>query len=149
LEKFHEWFVSCPSCKKTYRLDKIFSEEDYSKFLNLENKSDHKIEVNCPNPICNKKISKLASKYNSLLTTDLGLTENKKKIVYLRPETCQGIFINFINIQNSTHKKLPFGIGQIGKSFRKEITLHRGVFRTYEFEQMELEFFCLEKEREK
>ncbi|CAG8440232.1 11525_t:CDS:10 [Ambispora leptoticha] len=69
--------------------------------------------------------------------------------IYLRPETCQGIFINFLAIQQSTHRQLPFGIGQIGKSFRNEITLHHGIFRTREFEQMELEFFCREEERVK
>ncbi|MEG7979355.1 MAG: hypothetical protein NY202_05760 [Mollicutes bacterium UO1] len=73
----------------------------------------------------------------------------KENVVYLRPETCQGIFINFLAIQRSTHRKLPFGIGQIGKSFRNEITLHHGIFRTREFEQLELEFFCVPEESEK
>lgn len=75
--------------------------------------------------------------------------QEEENIVYLRPETCQGIFINFTAIQRSTRKKLPFGVGQIGKSFRNEITLHRGIFRTREFEQMELEFFTLPGESEK
>src|SRR6185312_14870310 len=69
--------------------------------------------------------------------------------VYLRPETCQGIFTNFSAIQRSIHRPLPFGIGQIGKSFRNEITLHHGIFRTREFEQMELEFFCASNESKK
>ena len=80
--------------------------------------------------------------FNLLLATNLAITEKQKSIVYLRPETCQGIFINFSALQRSTRKKLPFGVGQIGKSFRNEITLHHGIFRTREFEQMELEFFC-------
>ena len=67
----------------------------------------------------------------------------------MRPETCQGIFVNFTAIQRSSHKQLPFGVGQIGKSFRNEITLRHGVFRTREFEQMELEFFCETKESKK
>jgi glycyl-tRNA synthetase len=85
-----------------------------------------------------------------LLSSDLQITnQEKENIVYLRPETCQGIFINFGLIQRSTRKKLPFGVGQIGKSFRNEITLHHGIFRTREFEQMELEFFSPPEESEK
>ncbi|CAI2181004.1 18047_t:CDS:2 [Funneliformis geosporum] len=87
--------------------------------------------------------------FNLLLSTNLEITENKENKVYLRPETCQGIFVNFSAIQLSTRKKLPFGIGQIGKSFRNEITLRHGIFRTREFEQMELEFFCLASENQK
>jgi glycyl-tRNA synthetase len=84
------------------------------------------------------------------LNSDLQITsQGKKKLVYLRPETCQGIFVNFASIQRSARKKLPFGVGQIGKSFRNEITLHHGIFRTREFEQMELEFFCFSEESEK
>ncbi|CAI2194089.1 5481_t:CDS:2, partial [Funneliformis geosporum] len=74
------------------------------------------------------------------------ITEGKENIVYLRPETCQGIFVNFPSIQRSARRQLPFGIGQIGKSFRNEITLHHGIFRTREFEQLELEFFCQKEE---
>lgn len=85
-----------------------------------------------------------------LLSSDLQITDQgKEKIVYLRPETCQGIFINFAAIQRSTRKKLPFGVGQIGKSFRNEITLRHGIFRTREFEQMELEFFTQPGKSEK
>ena len=85
-----------------------------------------------------------------LLSSDLQTTDQgKEKIAYLRPETCQGIFINFAAIQRSTRKKLPFGVGQIGKSFRNEITLRHGIFRTREFEQMELEFFIQPGESEK
>lgn len=85
-----------------------------------------------------------------LLNSDLQITsQGKKNLVYLRPETCQGVFVNFASIQRSTRKKLPFGVGQIGKSFRNEITLHHGIFRTREFEQMELEFFCSPEESEK
>jgi len=83
------------------------------------------------------------------MTTNLEIMEGKENTVYLRPETCQGIFVNFPAIQRSTHRQLPFGIGQIGKSFRNEITLHHGIFRTREFEQLELEFFCQGEESEK
>jgi glycyl-tRNA synthetase len=82
-----------------------------------------------------------------MLKTDVSSNSSSKssdQIVYLRPETCQGIFINFLSIKNSLNKKIPFGIGQIGKSFRNEITLNHGIFRTREFEQAELEFFVIE-----
>jgi len=102
---------------------------------------------NCPN--CGQNDFSPPRQFNLLLTTNLEITEEKENTVYLRPETCQGIFINFPAIQRSTRRQLPFGIGQIGKSFRNEITLHHGIFRTREFEQLELEFFCQEKESEK
>jgi len=102
---------------------------------------------NCPN--CGQNDFSPPRQFNLLLTTNLEITEEKENTVYLRPETCQGIFINFPAIQRSTRPQLPFGIGQIGKSFRNEITLHHGIFRTREFEQLELEFFCQEKESEK
>jgi glycyl-tRNA synthetase len=111
-------------------------------------KQNLRISQNCPN--CGQNQFAKPQQFNLLLSSDLQTTsQGKKNLVYLRPETCQGIFINFANIQRSTRKKLPFGVGQIGKSFRNEITLHHGIFRTREFEQMELEFFCSPEEREK
>ena len=77
-----------------------------------------------------------------MFKTFQGVTEDSKSVVYLRPETAQGIFVNFKNVQRTSRKKIPFGIGQIGKSFRNEITPGNFTFRTREFEQMELEFFC-------
>jgi glycyl-tRNA synthetase len=81
-------------------------------------------------------------KFNLMFKTHQGVTEEAKNEVYLRPETAQGIFVNFPNIQRTTRKKLPFGVAQVGKSFRNEITPGNFIFRTREFEQMELEFFC-------
>ena len=80
--------------------------------------------------------------FNLMFKTFQGVTEDAKNTVYLRPETAQGIFVNFKNVQRTSRKKIPFGIGQIGKSFRNEITPGNFTFRTREFEQMELEFFC-------
>src|SRR5205823_4579624 len=107
----------------------------------------YSVKEKCPN--CQAKNFTTPRQFNLLLTTNLEIIENKENLVYLRPETCQGIFTNFSAIQRSAHKKLPFGIGQIGKSFRNEITLRHGIFRTREFEQMELEFFCQSEESEK
>ena len=122
--------------------------QDLAIFLEQKNKQKFAVSQNCPN--CRR--NKLASprQFNLLLSSELQITNEKKEnVVYLRPETCQGIFVNFTAIQRSSHKQLPFGVGQIGKSFRNEITLRHGVFRTREFEQMELEFFCETKESKK
>jgi glycyl-tRNA synthetase len=113
----------------------------------MTDKSGYSLKANCSN--CNKNDFHSPRQFNLLLSTDLEITDGKESIVYLRPETCQGIFTNFATIQQSTHRQLPFGIGQIGKSFRNEITLHHGIFRTREFEQMELEFFCQTEDSEK
>ena len=99
---------------------------------------DHKI--NCPS--CGKHNFTDIRQFNLMFKTFQGVTEDAKNTVYLRPETAQGIFTNFVNVQRTTRKKLPFGIGQIGKSFRNEITPGNFIFRVREFEQMELEFFC-------
>ena len=93
-------------------------------------------------PKCGKKNFTDIRKFNLMFKTFQGVTEDAKNEVYLRPETAQGIFVNFKNVQRTSRKKVPFGIGQIGKSFRNEITPGNFIFRTREFEQMELEFFC-------
>ena len=93
-------------------------------------------------PTCGKKNFTDIRQFNLMFKTFQGVTEDSKNTVYLRPETAQGIFTNFVNVQRTTRKKVPFGIGQIGKSFRNEITPGNFTFRTREFEQMELEFFC-------
>ncbi|CAG8456775.1 27246_t:CDS:10 [Gigaspora margarita] len=111
--------------------------EEFTVFLEKEDKGNYSLKNNCRN--CGKNDFHPPRQFNLLLTTNLEITEGKENIVYLRPETCQGIFTNFAAIQRSTHRQLPFGIGQIGKSFRNEITLHHGIFRTREFEQMELD----------
>ena len=145
-KNFHDWLVECFTCQKRYRLDNLLSPEEFNSFLQQENKLNYKLAKSCPQ--CQQNKFTIPRKFNLLLTTNLEITENKKNLVYLRPETCQGIFINFSSIQQSTRRQLPFGIGQIGKSFRNEITLHHGIFRTREFEQMELEFFCPEEKSE-
>ena len=99
-------------------------------------------ENNIPCPSCGKHNFTDIRQFNLMFKTFQGVTEDAKNTVYLRPETAQGIFVNFVNVQRTTRKKLPFGIGQIGKSFRNEITPGNFIFRVREFEQMELEFFC-------
>ena len=96
--------------------------------------------INCPT--CGKHNFTEIRQFNLMFKTFQGVTEDAKNTVYLRPETAQGIFVNFKNVQRTSRKKVPFGIGQIGKSFRNEITPGNFTFRTREFEQMELEFFC-------
>jgi len=128
-------------------LDNLISTEEFAIFLEKKDKSNYLLKDNCRK--CGKNNFCPPRQFNLLLTTNLEITEGKENTVYLRPETCQGIFVNFPAIQRSTHRQLPFGIGQIGKSFRNEITLHHGIFRTREFEQLELEFFCQGEESEK
>ncbi|CAG8844666.1 21251_t:CDS:1, partial [Racocetra persica] len=130
----------CLNCQKRYRLDNLISAEKLAAFLARKDKDSFSLTQNCL--YCGKNNFANPRRFNLLLSSDLQITnQEKENIIYLRPETCQGIFINFAAIQRSTRKKLPFGVGQIGKSFRNEITLHHGIFRTREFEQMELEFF--------
>ncbi|MFA6627948.1 MAG: glycine--tRNA ligase, partial [Bacilli bacterium] len=100
------------------------------------------IEHKIPCPVCGESRFTSIRKFNLMFKTNQGVIEDEKNAVYLRPETAQGIFINFKNVQRTTRKKVPFGIAQIGKSFRNEITPGNFIFRTREFEQMELEFFC-------
>ena len=111
-----------------------WSNEEMEKYIS---------ENNIPCPECGKSDFTGIRKFNLMFKTFQGVTEDSTSTVYLRPETAQGIFVNFKNVQRSMRKKLPFGIGQIGKSFRNEITPGNFIFRTREFEQMELEFFCV------
>ena len=99
-------------------------------------------EHNIPCPTCGKHNFTDIRQFNLMFKTFQGVTEDAKNTVYLRPETAQGIFVNFVNVQRTTRRKLPFGVAQIGKSFRNEITPGNFIFRIREFEQMELEFFC-------
>ncbi len=147
---FSDPLMDCKECKERFRADKMI--EDYIKEENLPEEvvdswsndqmksyiSDHHIA--CPS--CGKENFTDIRQFNLMFKTFQGVTEDAKNVVYLRPETAQGIFVNFKNVQRTTRKKLPFGIGQIGKSFRNEITPGNFTFRTREFEQMELEFFC-------
>jgi len=147
---FSDPLMDCRACKERFRADKVI--EDYMKENNLGeaavdawSNSEMKAYVDekricCPS--CGAHNFTDIRQFNLMFKTFQGVTEEAKNIVYLRPETAQGIFVNFKNVQRSSRKKLPFGIGQIGKSFRNEITPGNFTFRTREFEQMELEFFC-------
>jgi glycyl-tRNA synthetase len=106
-------------------------------------------ENNIKCPKCQSADFTPIRQFNLMFKTFQGVTEDSVNTLYLRPETCQGIFVNFKNVQRTTRKRLPFGIGQVGKSFRNEITPGNFIFRTREFEQMELEFFCRPEEEMK
>ncbi|WP_024834278.1 glycine--tRNA ligase [Ruminiclostridium josui] len=146
---FSDPLIDCKDCKTRHRADKLI--EDWNAENNIEFKVDGlKNEelmqyikdkgVKCPE--CGSTNFTEIRKFNLMFKTFQGVTEDSKAEIYLRPETAQGIFVNFKNVQRTTRKKIPFGIGQIGKSFRNEITPGNFTFRTREFEQMELEFFC-------
>ena len=146
---FTDPLIDCKKCKTRVRADKIV--DAYLKEQQLNESSDgwsnEKLEefisensIPCPN--CGACDFTPVRKFNLLFQTHQGVTEDAKSIVYLRPETAQGMFVNFKNVERSMRLKLPFGIGQTGKSFRNEITPGNFTFRTREFEQMELEFFC-------
>ncbi len=143
---FADPLIDCKKCKMRHRADKLIEE-----FTNGQETADgwsnEKIEeyikvqgIKCPN--CNSQDFTPIRKFNLLFETHQGVTEEAKSKVYLRGETAQGIFMNFLNVQRTMRAKVPFGIGQTGKSFRNEITPGNFIFRTREFEQMELEFFC-------
>ena len=119
-DNFTDVLVDCRKCKRRFRQDHL--------------------KGKCPN--CGGTDFTEPRAFNLMLKTNVGAMEDSSSVVYLRPETAQGIFVNFANVVDSTHRKLPFGIAQIGKSFRNEITPGNFTFRTREFEQMEIEYFC-------
>ncbi len=146
---FNDPLIDCKACKMRHRADKLV--EDFVR----ENNMDVNVEAmdgealvnfirenNVPCPGCGKSDFTDIRKFNLMYKTHQGVTEDTANEVYLRPETAQGIFVNFTNIQRTTRRKLPFGVCQVGKSFRNEITPGNFIFRIREFEQMELEFFC-------
>ncbi len=146
---FNDPLMDCKSCKTRFRADQLI--EDYMKENNcvepIEGWDNDKLveyieekQIPCPN--CGEHDFTGIREFNLMFKTHQGVTEDSSTELYLRPETAQGIFVNFKNVQRATRKKIPFGIGQIGKSFRNEITPGNFTFRTREFEQMELEFFC-------
>ena len=148
---FSDPLLECKACHKRVRADQMIEEFAEDNGIALEKSVDafskeemeafieeHKV----PCPFCGKHDFSEIKQFNLMFKTFQGVTEDAKNTVYLRPETAQGIFVNFKNVQRTSRKKLPFGIGQIGKSFRNEITPGNFTFRTREFEQMELEFFC-------
>ena len=146
---FSDPLMDCKECKARHRADKLI--EDYAfangESLTVDGWSNEKMisyinEHNIACPECGKHNFTDIRQFNLMFKTFQGVTEDTSSTVYLRPETAQGIFVNFKNVQRTTRKKIPFGIGQVGKSFRNEITPGNFTFRTREFEQMELEFFC-------
>lgn len=140
---FSDPLMDCKECKTRYRADKLLEDNGIDAngmtFEQMESTIKEK-NIACPN--CKKQNFTGIRKFNLMFKTFQGVTEESKNEIYLRPETAQGIFVNFVNVQRSARKKIPFGIAQIGKSFRNEITPGNFTFRTREFEQMELEFFC-------
>ena len=146
---FNDPLIDCRGCKARYRADNLI--EDWNKEqgieLNIEGWSNEQLtgyikEHEIPCPKCGKTEFTDIRKFNLMFKTFQGVTEDSQAELYLRPETAQGIFVNFKNVQRTTRRKIPFGVCQIGKSFRNEITPGNFTFRTREFEQMELEFFC-------
>jgi len=151
LAGFSDPLMDCRECKTRHRADKLIedwcnensfelpkavdalSNEEMKAFIDEHN-------IVCPD--CGKQNFTDIRQFNLMFKTFQGVTEDAKNTLYLRPETAQGIFTNFVNVQRTTRRKMPFGIGQIGKSFRNEITPGNFIFRVREFEQMELEFFC-------
>ena len=146
---FSDPLIDCKECKTRHRADKLIEEwaHNQGKDMIADGMSDEAM-VNFINdnhivcPTCGKLNFTSIRKFNLMFKTFLGVTEDAKSEVYLRPETAQGIFVNFKNVQRTTRRKMPMGIAQIGKAFRNEITPGNFTFRTREFEQMELEFFC-------
>ena len=146
---FSDPLMDCKSCKTRHRADNLI--ENYMKRKGIEENiagwtdeqmQDYIREKGILCPVCGKGDFTPIRKFNLMFKTFQGVTEDSSSTIYLRPETAQGIFVNFKNVQRTTRKRVPFGIGQIGKSFRNEITPGNFIFRVREFEQMELEFFC-------
>ena len=147
---FADPLIDCKSCKARFRADHLiegYLEQQGQKDVQVDGWSNEKLEefikekgIVCPE--CGKSDFTGIRQFNLMFRTFQGVTEDSKAEIYLRPETAQGIFVNFQNVQRTSRKKIPFGIAQVGKSFRNEITPGNFIFRTREFEQMELEFFC-------
>ena len=142
---FSDPLLDCKECKMRHRADNLiddFDPEAHADGMTKEEMFQYIKDHHIPCPNCGKHNFTEIREFNLMFKTFQGVTEDAKNVVYLRPETAQGIFVNFKNVQRTSRKKIPFGIGQIGKSFRNEITPGNFTFRTREFEQMELEFFC-------
>ena len=141
---FSDHLMDCMACKTRHRADNLIEDFDGTNCAGWSNEQmmDYIREkgITCPN--CGKADFTDIRQFNLMFKTFQGVTEDSKSELYLRPETAQGIFVNFMNIQRTTRKKVPFGVAQVGKSFRNEITPGNFIFRVREFEQMELEFFC-------
>ncbi|MEG2371483.1 MAG: glycine--tRNA ligase [Hydrogenoanaerobacterium sp.] len=141
---FSDPLMDCKDCKTRHRADKLIEEQtgvspegwDFERMQTFVAEK----AVKCPD--CGSRNFTDIRNFNLMFKTFQGITEDSKNEIYLRPETAQGIFVNFMNVQRTTRRKVPFGVAQVGKSFRNEITPGNFTFRTREFEQMELEFFC-------
>ena len=151
LGSFSDPLMDCKDCHERFRADKVIEDYMEEHDIKIEGSVDawskeemkkyiDEHDIVCPS--CGKKNFTDIREFNLMFKTFQGVTEDAKSTVYLRPETAQGIFVNFKNVARTSRKKIPFGIGQIGKSFRNEITPGNFIFRIREFEQMELEFFC-------
>ena len=151
LSSFSDPLMDCKECHERFRADKVIDDWAHDNNVTLESSVDgwdadkmmnfiKENSIACPN--CGKHNFTDIRQFNLMFKTFQGVTEDASATVYLRPETAQGIFVNFKNVQRTSRRNIPFGIGQIGKSFRNEITPGNFTFRTREFEQMELEFFC-------
>ena len=146
VSSFSDPLLDCRSCKARHRADKLIGEEhpevnvDAMSFDEMDAFIAEHEDVVCP--VCGQHNFTPIRKFNLMFKTAIGVTEDSSSTCYLRPETAQGIFVNFSNIQRTTRRKLPFGVCQVGKAFRNEITPGNFTFRTREFEQMECEFFC-------
>ncbi|MEE0746587.1 MAG: glycine--tRNA ligase, partial [Anaerovoracaceae bacterium] len=147
---FADPLIDCKSCKARFRADQLIEgwlKENGMDDVTVDGWSNEKLQsfieekgIKCPE--CGKSDFTGIRQFNLMFKTFQGVTEDSKAEIFLRPETAQGIFVNFKNVQRTSRKKIPFGIAQVGKSFRNEITPGNFIFRTREFEQMELEFFC-------
>ncbi len=146
VSNFNDPLLDCRACKARHRADKLIGDEcagvnvDAMSFEEMDEYIASHDNIVCP--VCGKHDFTPIRKFNMMFKTQMGVTEDSSSTVYLRPETAQGIFVNFPNIQRTTRRKLPFGVCQVGKAFRNEITPGNFTFRTREFEQMECEFFC-------
>ena len=149
-QNFADPKMDCKSCKQRFRADNLIEEHSKGK-VSAEAMTNEEMEeyintnkVNCPH--CGNFCWTPIRQFKLMFETSRGTLEGDKDVVYLRPETCQGEYVNFLNVQRSMRAKVPFAIAQIGKSFRNEITPGNFIFRTIEFEQMELQMFCKEND---
>ncbi len=145
IDGFNDPLTDCRKCKSRHRADHLIEAQVdgfHADGLETEVLEAKLVELDIACPGCGAKDFTPIRRFNLMFKTSQGVLDESSQAIYLRPETAQGIFVNFKNVQRALRKKLPFGIGQVGKSFRNEITPGNFIFRTREFEQMELEFFC-------
>ncbi len=150
---FSDPLIDCKECKSRFRADNLISSYSNNNvnpdLLSKDEMYKYILENKIPCPVCKKSNFTPIREFNLLFQTHRGVTKESQQDIYLRPETAQGQYVNFLNVQRTMRAKLPFGIGQIGKAFRNEITPGNFTFRQIEFEQMEYQFFCREGEDEK